>query len=322
MTIKISDVRFDSRTGKLARNVAASERLSAMLPQDEVAELLAGYEASTETLTAAKKIIPALPDVFTMLDPTFRKGKAADPAKLISELAAAQAERDQAARTVEVLATIPERYIDKLEQLITSSVDGFTEGLDAHLQELLDEAETVLAAMGPGVTDAQSSIDAGKVAEWTRWRELHAAYQALRRDHMEVLRASTSSPSNFAPQAAATGHAFFLNLDEAVPNYARVMDSGPTPTLDGKILAQFPLPIHDFADPAHFLAVVDHRGRLQPVVEHADEALARSARAVERAQAEAGGQPAPVGRERLDWGSTGWQSAAMFGTPRPKHHAR
>ena len=54
MSITLRDVRFDSQTGRLARNIAASERLAALLPQDEVTELLAAYDADRQQLAAER----------------------------------------------------------------------------------------------------------------------------------------------------------------------------------------------------------------------------------------------------------------------------
>src|SRR3712207_5417215 len=58
MTVSLKGIRFDAATGKFARNVAASERLSAMIDQDKAAELVGAYHAATQSLADARKILP------------------------------------------------------------------------------------------------------------------------------------------------------------------------------------------------------------------------------------------------------------------------
>ena len=285
-TISLRSVRFDSQTGRLARNIAASERLSALLPQGQVAELLAAYDAATKTVEEARKLRPELPDIFEKLDPTFRAGRPADVAKLVTELAEAQAKRDQAVRTIEALAAIPDRYATELAQLIHNSADGFTERLDEQLQELLNEAEEVLKDMA-GVTDASSAIAEDKVEQWKRWIALHESYQALRRDHLELLRASDSS-GNFAPNRPAIGYSFFRQLDSALPNFITALGDG------GRTSDRLPFAVLDPADPGHWMAVVSERALLEPAVEFADEAVAQASAAARRAaEQEPGVQPEP-----------------------------
>jgi hypothetical protein len=146
MTISLRSVRFDSQSGRLARNIAASDRLSALLPQDEAGELLAAYDAATKSVEAARRLRPELPDIAAKLDSTFRAGQVADVAKLVKELADARAKHGQAQRVVDALAAVPGRYISELELLINSSADGFIERLDEQLQALLDDAEEALKA--------------------------------------------------------------------------------------------------------------------------------------------------------------------------------
>jgi len=219
-----------------------------------------------------------MPDIYAKLDPTFQAGKVADVEKLIAELADAQAKRDKAQRVIDALAAIPGRYVTALELLINQSVDGFTEKLDAQLQELLDEAEEVLASM-PGVVDAESAIAEGKVSEYKRWRELHASYVALRTDHRELLLASDPA-GNFAPGRPAIGYAFFLSLDTAIPDFVGALDDR------GATRARLPFNVTDPADPGHWLATVRDRALLEPGVEFADEAVARAAAAGSRRTAE------------------------------------
>ncbi len=301
--ITLRDVHWSNETGRLARNIAASDALSALLPQDEVNKLLGAYASSTEALEAARALLPEVPDVFEQLDPAFRAGEAVDPAKLIAAQAEVLARRDQVVLTIGALAKIPDVYRFELEELINNSVDSFTEGLDAQLQALLDEAEPLLAEM-PGVTDGDSAIDAGKADQWARFRELHRRYQALRQDHLKLLKAADQR--NFGERSPAVGHAWFANLDEAVPNYAQALQTGtqhPDPRMVGWQVAGLPFPVNHPADLGHWLAVVRDRAQLQPVAEYADEAVSRMVAANQRmaAEQEPGFQPEP-GRLAREFG--------------------
>jgi len=303
-------IRFDSQTGKLARNIVASDTLAEMLPQAEVAELLAAYAAATETLEAARRLRPEMPDVATMLDAQFRDGTAADPAELVEELSAAQIKHTQATRIIEALAAIPGRYVYELQQLIDNSVDGFTDRLDAQLQDLLDEAEAVLQTM-PGVADADSAIRAGKHTEWARWLDHHESYQALRRDHLHVLRAAAPA-GNFAPGRPAIGYAFFSALDDAIPHLIAAIESPGT-------TARLPFDVLDPSDPGHWRAVVAHRAVLEPVVEHADEAMSQAGAAAERYRMETEpGNPAPSARPAPDWSTPSFAGIQFAPKPDPR----
>ncbi len=271
MTISLRDIRFDSQTGRLARHIASSERMSALLPRAEVDALLATYGAAVQTLEAARKLRPELPDIAAMVEPAFSKGEAVDPEKLLTELAAAQTKHDHITRVIAALAGFPEQYQYELEVLINRSADGFIESLDEQLQALLDEAEEVLREM-PGVTDGDSAIAAGRVAGYTRWRELHASYIALRRDHLELLRASAPA-GNFASGRPAIGYAFYRGLATTMPDFVAALADG------GATRARPSFNVLDPADPQHWQMTVADRARLEPAVEYADEAIAAASAA-------------------------------------------
>src|SRR3712207_2600702 len=129
MTVSLRGIRFDSATGKFARNVAASPRLSAMIDQDKAAELVGAYHASAQSLADARKMLPEVPDVLDMLDSAFRSGQPVNVAEVIAELAEVQVQRDQTLRTVQALSAGPDRYATELGQLINNSADAFVERL-------------------------------------------------------------------------------------------------------------------------------------------------------------------------------------------------
>jgi hypothetical protein len=162
----------------------------------------------------------------------------------------------------------------ELESLLTQSADAFVEGLDKQLQTLLDEAEEVLAAM-PGVIDAETAITEGKVAEYTRWRELHQSYIALRSDHLELLRAADPA-GNFASGRPAIGYAFYRSLDSALPTFIAALEDG------GSTIDRLPFDVVTPSDPGHWRATVARRALLEPTVEYADEAVAAAGAAAER----------------------------------------
>jgi hypothetical protein len=295
MTLTLRDVRWSADTGRLARAVAASETLSAILPREQVDELLAAYAAATQSLGDARKLRPELPDIFAKVDPSFRAGKAVDPAKLTAELVEAQAKHDQVNRVITALAQAPDKYRAELEMLINNSVDGFIEQLDERLQALLDEAEEVFHAM-PGVTDADSAIAAGKHAEWATFREQGKRYVALRMDHLAVLR--QIDQLNFGERSTAIGHAWFQGLADVVPGYEKAMadrTERPGPQQVGYQVSGLPFLPNDPSDLGHWTATVRDRAGLQPIADYADEALSRMIAANRRLS---GGQEPGVQREQ------------------------
>jgi hypothetical protein len=282
MTISLRDIRFDSHTGRLARHIASSPRLSALLPRAEVDALLAKYGAAVQTLEAARKLRPELLDIAAMVEPAFAKGEAVDPEKLLTKLTAAQTRHDQATRVVAALVAIPEQYRFELKTLINQSADDFIEGLDAALQALLDEAEEVLEALA-GMTDADSAIAEDKVELWKRWTSQHQAYREIRRDQMELLLAADGA-GNFASGRPATGFAFFRGLSNAMPDFVAALADG------GATRARLPFNVLDPADPEHWRMTVANRATLEPAVEYADESVAAAA-AAHGAAEPAGPQP-------------------------------
>jgi ElaB/YqjD/DUF883 family membrane-anchored ribosome-binding protein len=295
--INFRGIRWSNETGRLARHIATSERMTALLPRDEVNALLAKHRAAVQTLEAARKLRPELPDIAAKVEPAFAKGEAVDPAGLIDELAEAQTKHDQITKVIAALAGIPDACQYELEVLINRSADGFIEKLDEQLQDLLDEAEEVLQTLG-GVTDPASAIAEDKVEQWKRWTALHRAYISLRRDHLEVLKASAPA-GNFAQGRPAIGYAFYRSLASAVPDFVAALEDG------GATRARLPFNILDPADPEHWRMTVVTRKILEPVVEFADEAIAASAAA--HADSAAGVQP-DQGRLAREYGG---EEAAM-----------
>jgi hypothetical protein len=320
-TLTLRDISWSAENGSLGRQVAASEQLTALLPQAEVAELLTKMTASRETLTAAKKIRPAEVDLFGKLDPLFEKGEAVDPVALIAETAEAQTQRDHVTRTVSALEWITMQYQSQLERLVNQSVDGLFDQLDTQLQDLLDEAEATFRALD-GVTTADEAFARGKVSEWPAWIAQHARYQEIRRSHLVALQATDPGTGNFRPDGRAVGFAYFAALDDVLPRYiagaAVGTHANPSPTYAGFTVTGLPWDPNKPGDLAHWTATVSQRGRLIPVVDPADEGLDRMRAAYERMTAETGdGQPAPVARAATDWSSSMPSVAGIEFRPKP-----
>ncbi len=318
--LTLRDITWSAENGSLGRKVAASEQLTALLPQAEVAELLTKMSAAGETLTAAKKVSPAEVDLFGKLDPLFEKGEVVDPVALIAGTAEAQTQRDHVTRTVGALEWISAQYQSQLERLVNRSVDGLFDRLDAQLQDLLDEAESTFRALD-GVTTADEAFARGKLAEWPTWIEQHARYQEIRRSHLVALQA-TDPASNYRPDGRAVGFAYFAALDDVLPRYiagaAVGTHANPSPTYAGFTVTGLPWDPNKPGDLAHWTATVSQRGRLIPVVDPADEGLARMTAAHERMTAETGdGQPAPVARAATDWSSSMPSVAGIEFRPKP-----
>ena len=286
---------FRGPEGRLVRAVVKSPRLATMLPEAEITAAFTAYNAARASAEAAKAIPVEEFDAPAMLAPKFEAGETIDPVEFIEQLAAMEAKNQQRARAVSLLDAIPETYVYRIVALVQASVDGFYDQLDQELQSLLDEAEEVLASM-PGVTGAESAIRAEKHAEWARWLSLHEDYQALRRDHMELLHASDSS-GNFASGRPAIGYAYIRQLDDAIPNFITTLGDG------GRTSDRLPFAVLDPADPGHWMAAVAERALLDPAVEYADEAIERAGAATVRAaEQEPGVQPEP-GRLAQMYGS-------------------
>ena len=317
MAISLRDISFSS-SGSLAKNVAASSRLTAMLPQAKLSELLAAYAAATQSLAAARGMRPAKPDIAEELDEQLRKGKPADVAKLAAEFAEFEIKHAQATRVIEVLVPLPDRYAYEIEALINRSVDELTDRLNDQLQDLLDRAGPVLADLGPDVTDGDAAIIAKKVDVYSQWLALHDEYKAIRRDHLDLLHAADEVGGNFTPKRPALGYAFFGSLDTALPDFVGALEDG------GRTRAPLPFRVNDPTDLGHWRATVANRSQLDPIVGYADEAIEQAGAATVRYQAE-NDPDNPQPRRRDDLGGLGgggyYANGGFRYEYRPKHHA-
>jgi hypothetical protein len=264
-------LRFSSRDAhqRTAAAVVSSPRLLAAVPAEELAPLFAAYEGATKAREAAKALRLEAADVAAEVDAQLRQGAEIDPAALVARVGEAQAVTARRNQTTRLLEALPQRYTDEIAGVIADHVPAFYEALSTDLAELLDEAEDVVSELGT-VSDADGAISAGKVAEWTKLRELAERYAALRADHVRLLRLEDNGP-NFANGGPSLGFAFFGGLDDVVPGWAK---AGQTTTTDltGRPVTSEPFPVLDVASVAHFLAVVRMRGELAPHVVDADEA--------------------------------------------------
>ncbi|SHN62740.1 hypothetical protein SAMN05660350_01087 [Geodermatophilus obscurus] len=264
-------LRFSSRDAhqRTAAAVVNSPRLLAALPAAELAPLFTAYEGATKARAAAQALRVESTDVLAEVDAQLRQGAEIDPAALVARLGEAQAAAARRDQTVALLESLPRRYTDEIAGVIADHVPALYDALSADLAELLDEAEAVVSELGT-VSDADGAISAGKVAEWTKLRELAARYADLRADHVRLLRLEDTGP-NFANGAPSLGFAFFGGLDDVVPGFAK---AGQTPTADlmGRPVTSEPFPVLDVTSVAHFLAVVRLREELAPHVIGTDEA--------------------------------------------------
>lgn len=295
----LSTIRFHANEGRLVRAVAKSERLSGLLPQEELAPLVTAYHAATKTAAEAAKIEVEEIDVFAMLDEKFRAGETVDPKALVAKLADAQAKRDQRDRTVRALSAIPANYASDIVRLVNENVTAMYDDLSAQLEEVLDEAEAVLRDLGE-VTTADEAIEAGKAEQWSRFRALGRTYADIRAAHLELLNAEATG--SFAPGSVSVGYAFYLGLDDVLPNYARVMTHGtshPDPRYVGLRTEGLAFAVNDPTDLGHWLATVRDRARLQPIVEFADDARNRAREANARLHAEMNPTPGQPTRSRM-----------------------
>jgi hypothetical protein len=206
-------------------------------------------------------------DVAAEVDAALRNGEDVDPVALVARLGDALAAEERRDRTVRLLARLPEDYASEIARLMDACVPDFYEALSEELTALLDEAEAVVSRLD-GVTDADSAISAGRVAEWTELRSLSERYASLRADHVRLLRLEDGGP-NFANGAPALGYAFFGGLADVVPGFGK---AGQTSDLMGRRVTSEPFPVLDVASVAHFLAVVRLREELAPHVVDTDEA--------------------------------------------------
>lgn len=244
----------------LAFAVLKSPRLLAMLPQDELNQLLTAHDTAKRTAAAARLVqIPEV-DVVGAVDADLRAGKQIDPAALIEQLAAATTARANRDRVVELLEDLPRRYSQDVIRLVDNHVDAMYDRLGEELTDLLDRAEKVVKDLG-GVSNADEAIEAGKAEAWAAFRGLVKEYHDLRSGHLALLRGEDQS--NFTVSNPVTGYAFFAGLDDALPDYHRATSTG---THDGffRVAADATFPVLATDDPAHLMAVVRDRARLRP----------------------------------------------------------
>lgn len=158
--------------------------------------------------------------------------------------------------------------------ILVQHLDNYYAALKTDLDDLLDRAEPVADKL-TGITTGDEAIDADLSAEWGELRSLSREYASLRSSHLSLLNYETSR--NYGSGEALSGkeligHAFFANVAENVPDYARIA-RGEVTDMHGKIIpVPLPWPVLDPSSLEHFLRAVRDRAALRPHVATADEA--------------------------------------------------
>jgi hypothetical protein len=260
----------DDPRGGLVRAVLASPRLLAALPADELDTLCTAH-ASAEAAVKAAQALPAVEDnLEAELDKAHRAGKPTDPAKLITRLGAAQAAKANRDAAVQLLSQFPHRFAQEIISLITDHTEDFYAVLQQDLDDILDQAEAAVAELN-GAESADAAIDAGAADAWSSLRAQTRAYHDVRLLQATLLR-SENNLGHFAPGAPGLAAAYFGGIREVYPNYVTEATRGARDLLGGTVVTA-PFDLFATDSPAHLLAIVKLRGRLNPWVASADEAM-------------------------------------------------
>src|SRR4051812_32849829 len=109
-------LRFSPRNEneRVAYVVAASPRLLAVVPCEELEPLIVAWQGATKASEAAQALPVESVDVADELDAQLRAGAEIDPAAVMDRLAEAQEAKERRDRTVQLPARLAGRYATKI----------------------------------------------------------------------------------------------------------------------------------------------------------------------------------------------------------------
>lgn len=253
--------------GKLAYAVSRSERLTALLPADELEPLLALHARATRLAAEAADAPAEAANAEAEVLEALRSGEDVDVADVLARMAHAGAITAAHQQALRFFAALPGKAHQEIRRLITDSEDDLYSGLSDQLTAVLDEAEAVLLDLGTATT-AEAAMDAGVIDSFIKFRALADAYASIRDAHRSLLTASGNEQVTGSRQAL--GVAYFRRILQALPTFADKPEPG---LLRGTTAASAPTGFDalDTGSREHFVYIVRNRSALEPHVGNPDD---------------------------------------------------
>ncbi|RBY87079.1 hypothetical protein DQ244_17215 [Blastococcus sp. TBT05-19] len=242
--------RFNpTHDGKLAYAVYTSERLTGLLPANEIEPLVAAFNRAVALAAAAAKVAVATRDTAAGFCEAVRTCEPDDVGVLIEQMARAIADAAAHREAADLFAALPADARREILSCIEASEDDLYEGLASQLTDVLDRAKPVVTALR-GIPDAEAAIEAKRTDQWTALRDLSREYDEI----VSAFRAL---------RAAADDDTAMVR-----PAFADVLFGG----LAAVTTTDVPFDATATASPEHLRYVVENRERLLPRIVRATEA--------------------------------------------------
>jgi hypothetical protein len=218
--------RFNPRDGYgLAYTVAGNPRLVALLPAEELAELVERHDRAVQIAAEAARVPIVQDDPAAKVREALASGEDVDVPALVTGMIEAKVAEVGRRDVLAFFASLASGPKQDIAALITDSEDALYAGLSEQLDAVLDEGQAALRELG-GVRTADDAIDAGLGEQWQHLRAAAGEYADIRDSNLALLRVADSA--NFSPRSLGVGFAFFANLDAAEPAYTHIQQHGDT----------------------------------------------------------------------------------------------